>query len=253
MLCSLLEHNRVSHIHLFHNTAAIGELPKLKSFVAKYGSEISFYEIAPERLQSLRVDGHVSAAAYYRLMSALILPANIEKILYLDSDIIVRHSLSELWEIDLKDQALAAVDDLWPTTEAFVAHMEILGLPSNTRYFNSGVMLINLNYWRQNNVCERATAFVRENPEKVEFHDQDALNVILVGRWIHLPGTWNGQDFGGTGRPVPDVAIVHFIGPGKPWHWSWRSNEHPFKKEYRQYRRKTPWRQYTLEGRLTFC
>jgi lipopolysaccharide biosynthesis glycosyltransferase len=251
MLCSLLEHNRVSHIHLFHDAAAIGELPKLKSFVAKYGSDITFYEIALERLQNLRVDGHVSIATYYRLMSPLILPAKIEKVLYLDSDIIVRHSLSELWEIDLKDWALAAVDDLWPTTEGFLAHMEILGLPPNVRYFNAGVLLINLNYWRQNKVCERATAFVRENPGKIDFHDQDALNVILARCWIPLPGIWNCQDLA-TGRPVPDVAIVHFVGPGKPWHWSWQSKEHPFKKDYHQYRRKTPWRRYTLEGRPGF-
>jgi lipopolysaccharide biosynthesis glycosyltransferase len=249
MLCSLLENNRVSKIHLFQNLIEERELTKLQSFVTKYGTELAAYKMDDELCKDLRVDGHASLANYYRLMAPLMLPANIQKILYLDSDIIVLRSLEELWNIDLMDQALAAVDDFWPTTELFLEKMKSLELPSTVRYFNSGVMLMNLNYWRQNNVGERAVAYLRENPTKVTYWDQDALNVILCGRWIAVPSIWNGQDFHRTRRSGPDVSIVHFIGEAKPWHWCWPSQEHPFTKEYRRYRRKTPWGRYSLDKR----
>jgi lipopolysaccharide biosynthesis glycosyltransferase len=267
MLCSLLEHNSVSRIHLLHGPAPKNKLAKIKHFVERYGSEIILYEINDEHIQDLRIDRYLTHATYYRLMAPAILPKSIHKILYLDSDIIVRNSISELWNIDLKDQALAAVDDFWPyDTERFLANLEILGLPRDARYFNAGVLLINLNHWRQNNVCERAVAFIRENPGRVAQHDQDALNAILFRRWIilpatwngvyfsgwielNLPATWNGMYFGRSGRSVPELAIVHFAGEGKPWHWAWRSQEHPFAHEYRLYRRKTPWRRFKLEGR----
>ena len=235
MLCSLLEHNTVSRIHLFYNSVDNEELAKLESFVAGYGSTIARYEMAPANFQDFRVDKWVSIAAYYRIFASRILPTDVDKILYLDSDIIVRKSLNELWQSDLSDHALAAVKDEGDGIQKAVGWW-----PAGTRYFNSGVLLINLEFWRQNSVSERAITFIRDNPEKVTYWDQDALNAILVHRWIELPACWNFQE---TGK---DPAIVHFIGEEKPWHWSLK---HPFKSEYHKYRLKTPWPQYKLGGR----
>ena len=235
MLCSLLEHNTVSRIHLFYSSVDDEELAKLESFVAGYGSGIARYEMAPANFQDFRVDKWASIAAYYRILAPRVLPADIDKILYLDSDIIVRKSLNELWQCDLSDQALAAVEDEGDGVQRAVGWW-----PAGTRYFNSGVLLINLEFWRQNSVSERAINFIRDNPEKVTYWDQDALNAILVHRWIKLPTRWNFQE---TGK---DPAIVHFIGEEKPWH---RSLKHPFKYEYHKYRVKTPWPQYKLAGR----
>ena len=110
-------------------------------------------------------------------------------------------------------------------------------------------MLINLDYWRQNKLYERTIEFMRDN--KVHHADQDALNNILIGRWISLPAVWN--DHAQCAVPVPpirnkdiaDPAIVHFLGEYKPWDWLCK---HPFKYEYRKYRLKTPWRRYREDG-----
>jgi lipopolysaccharide biosynthesis glycosyltransferase len=234
MLCSLLRHNRGPRIHILHSAGAGRELLKLKSFAMGYGSEVSLYQVSAEEVRGLRVDGWVSLAVYYRLLGPHILPGSITKILYLDSDIIVRRSLTELWNIDLGRYALAAVEDV--------------GRP---RRFNSGVMLINLNFWRQNNVPERAITFGRDHPEKNEDWDQSALNAILVDQWFELPPIWNGQVALGLGyEPPADSAIIHYAGPVKPWHYSSWKVPHPFIYEYHRYRRKTPWRRYGLqEGR----
>ncbi len=249
MLCSLLEHNSNSRIHLFCSSVASGEIAKLRSLVARYGSELLCYEMASEEFHELRVDkgkSHSSIANYFRVLAPRILPANIRKILYLDCDIIVRRSLQDLWSVDLCDHALAAVEcSFWdPTSDFFVP------LPSGAKYFNSGVLLINLDYWRENDVCERTLAFVRNHPEKVNLYDQDALNAVLVNRWVTLPAVWNEQAQSTLDRPalrdknVVDPAIVHFVSADKPWHWPCT---HPLRGEYHKYRRKTPWLHYRLQ------
>jgi UDP-glucose/galactose:(glucosyl)LPS alpha-1,2-glucosyl/galactosyltransferase len=257
MLCSLLEHNRIFQIHVFHDTTASSELPKLKSFIGRYGCTVVSYQISPKDLPDLRVDGHASIANYYRLLAPLLLPRDIEKVLYLDSDIVIRQSLGELWNIDLTDHALAAVEDYYADPGKILPKLKSLQLPLGAKYFNSGVMLINLTFWRLNNVSERAIRFISANPVKVDLWDQDALNAILVHRWIELPSIWNAQHNAQlnvySGQPVRDAAIVHFVGPVKPWDWSWRlSTGHPFRYEYQRYRRRTPWPRYRPAGSPNF-
>jgi lipopolysaccharide biosynthesis glycosyltransferase len=175
------------------------------------------------------------------------------KVLYLDSDLIVRSSLEMIWEINLEGYAVAAIEN-----PPFQRNVE-LGLPSGARYFNAGVLLMNLAYWREHDVVNRALSFIEENQQRLEYWDQDALNVILCESWLQLPSHWNAQhgEFSDwrygyeLRKEIRDPAIVHFSGDGlKPWQWSL---EHPFKSEYHKYRRKTPWRRYRMEGtpRLT--
>lgn len=238
MLCSLLEFNANSKIHILHDSAAGSELLKLKSFAQENGSEVTLYPMSPDHFHDLRVDW-LSPAAYYRLLAVRVLPQALTKVLYLNSDIIVRRSLAKLWDTDLDGYGLAAVKDL--------------AQPLGVTKFNSGVMLLNLDYWRRNKVGEQAIAFARDNPEKVVLHDQDALNAILVDRWVQLAATWNYQLYQSESgmRPLLDAAIVHYSGFVKPWHWSWNFVvPHPLKYEYHRYRKRTPWRRYALrEGR----
>src|SRR5262249_37896783 len=111
MLCSLLEHNKVFRVHLFYSSIVREQLEKLESLVTRYDCEIALYKIAPEDLGKLRVDKWASIAVYYRLLASRLLPCDLNKVLYLDSDIIVRRSLSELWIVDITDYALAAVSN----------------------------------------------------------------------------------------------------------------------------------------------
>ena len=241
MLCSLVQHNAAVRIHLLHSKVNSRELAKIKYMTARYGSTVISYDITSRVFQGVRVDGHASIANYYRLLAPQVLPLNIDKALYLDSDIIVRRSLTDLWNVDLADHALAAVED---RVESLARE---LGLPLGAKYFNSGVLLMNLSYWRKHKIQERAIAFIKNNPLKVQYWDQDALNAILVNCWKQVPDTWNWNEqyVLRPGCALADPAIVHFCGIVKPWHWKC---QHPFKHEYHQQRLKTPWRRYRLEG-----
>jgi lipopolysaccharide biosynthesis glycosyltransferase len=146
----------------------------------------------------------------------------------------------------LGHQALAAVPEAWEMLDKRMIYL----LGSSGQYFNAGVLLINLEFWRQSNVYENSMAFIMSNTKKMDFWDQDALNAILVHRWIELPPHWNAQYEYLKRNPSSNPAIVHFTGDIKPWHWS---PGYLFEREYRMYRRKTPWPQYRLEGKPPFA
>ena len=242
MLCSLLEHNEVAKIHFFYSAISDRDLDKLKSLVVRYKVEFGYYEVSPDDFKDLRVDKWASPAVYYRFLAPRLLPVGLNKILYLDSDLIVRSSLREFWDTELADKALAAVADYWQDPPSLAL------LPVGHKLFNSGVLLINLQFWRKHKVPERAIEFVRNNPEKVQFWDQEALNATLVDQWIELPARWNTQNEAQLDQIKTEPAIVHFITADKPWQWS---NKHPLKFEYHKYRLKTPWYRYSPEGKPT--
>lgn len=101
----------------------------------------------------------------------------MEKLIYLDCDIIVRHSIAKLYDIDIEDYLLGAVyhnDKLSVNNGAF----KRLHIPVEQGYFNAGVLLINLKKWREEHIYEKSIEFLRNNSESIVNHDQDVLNVV---------------------------------------------------------------------------
>jgi lipopolysaccharide biosynthesis glycosyltransferase len=192
---------------------------------------------------------------YYRLLLPELLDAPVEKVLYLDCDLVVKDSLLPLWEMPLGDRPVAAV------AEPHFSRHEALGLPGGAPYFNSGVMLINLSAWRQLRVTEQCIGFLQAHPDKIEFWDQDALNVVLAGNWLPLHPRWNQQtihfepqkhrfplDEPVLAACLAHPAIIHYSAKFKPWHdWC----DHPRKGEYYHYLAATEWKNFTPGGRKT--
>lgn len=152
----------------------------------------------------------------------------LERVLYLDSDIIVRGDLRPLWEKDLSQYVVAVVPDAlpqaFPSIDAELRRK--LSLGSDTSYFNAGVMLINLIGWRNENVGPELRAFCKSNPDKLTFWDQCALNTILKGKALTVSYIWNLQsahlriaEIAGhkSTYKIAEPRIVHFTGPYKPW------------------------------------
>ena len=107
------------------------------------------------------------------------------------------------------------------------------------RYFNSGVMLINLSLWRSHNVKDRVVSFVESCPNSIQFVDQCGLNSIVNGRWLSLSESYNFQTacVGDSALYIQGTPyIVHFTGSAKPWHLL---NTHPYKRKYWHFRNQT--------------
>jgi lipopolysaccharide biosynthesis glycosyltransferase len=179
----------------------------------------------------------ISSAAYLRLSVADAV-ANASRALYLDCDLVVLSDLAPLLAFEL-DAPFGAVRDMGNPTlscgPAIPGH-EQLGIPGTREYFNSGVMLIDLEAWREADLGRRSAVFLAEHPEHVEFWDQCALNVIADDRWTRLPLEDNcvvlsalmpaliDRYRGGDILPLDDALaleerarILHFAGPFKPW------------------------------------
>ena len=191
------------------------------------------------------ISGHISVAAYARIFLADLLPRDWSKVLYLDCDLIVRSSFAEIWKINLDGFAAAGVQEPGKSR-----HAE-LNIPESFPYINSGVLLINLAYWRQHNVRDLLLNFICQHPEKLRFWDQDAINACLHDKLLQLPDRWNVthtfylgpyRDLNGIKaseliKLLRDPAVVHFTGPTKPWLYIMT---HPFQETYWELLSRTP-------------
>lgn len=131
-----------------------------------------------------------SLATYYRLFMGDLLPESVNKVLYLDGDIVVNGDLSSLWSTDLSDKAVAVVTDKSRFAEN---RPKELHYPIEAGYFNAGVLLINLDYWRANEVGKQCISFLENHSEAIKYYDQDVLNAVLWDKKIMLSLTFNYQ------------------------------------------------------------
>ncbi len=171
---------------------------------------------------------HVSRAALFRMFVAKALEEKqYERILYLDGDIQIHHSLTELLTLPLPEGAVGAVPD-WmalhslegmPDVDAKRQYLTQLGLSAEqwTSYFNSGVMVASPATW--NDIGPKALDFLVARPDVCKFHDQSALNHVCRGRIAKLSFRWN---FLRSYMTLPvyksiNPAIIHFVGRLKPW------------------------------------
>ena len=174
--------------------------------------------------------GHFNRTILFRLGLEALAPADCVRVLYIDSDMIVLGDVRELWTADLSDNAIGAVLDAYVDGATFAPRWD---LPHNgERYFNSGLLLIDLAKVRQQKLFSRTLDFIVENDTKLLFSDQDALNHVFWGRWTALDPSWNVQKFL-TGEEIArDLGgetpkLVHFTGTHKPWMagiwhpWAW--------------------------------
>lgn len=214
---------------------------------------IQFYKVDSQEFNSLPVLPNSSFATYYRLLIPQILPENIHKVLFLDCDIIVRHSLLPLWETDIDGYAIAAVID---NLDSNIGAFNRLRYSSNLGYFNAGVLLLNLKYWRDNDIQSEIRLYMKNHSENIIFCDQDILNYVLRERKRPLPIKYNfqtcflfsidkcGFDYWKYEKEIlearNDPVILHYIFR-KPW---MEGCNHPFRSTFLRYQNETKWKNY---------
>ncbi|MAS94941.1 MAG: hypothetical protein CMO55_17225 [Verrucomicrobiales bacterium] len=227
----LLNAAEPSRIHLFLIDRGIpGHLKELlEVYVMAAGAHLETLENAsdcfrehpaiPDIFFDLPDTGH-----YDRLLAPYLFPES--KILYLDSDLYIQSDITSLWKTSCAGYPVAAVrDQIIPEIGADhgVIDWEVRKLNPEIPYFNSGVMLMNLDIWREREIAEAcfncACEFMAHFEGPPPLHDQYALNVICYHDWLPLDGTWNS--FAQKIRKCPeDAKIVHFAGAQKPFHAS---------------------------------
>ena len=213
-------------------------------------------ETLKERVEHLpeAVPG-VTRAAYARLFIPFVLPSGIDRALYLDSDLIVRRCVGEFFDLPMGDLAALGVAD---AGSPYVS--SLYGVPYWSRYgrraddvnFNSGVLLLNLTAWREEDITGEAVAYLTDGRHQF-LVDQEAINAVLPGRIGQVDPRWNVQtehfqpqhqgmpplDEEQFAELIKDPWIVHFTTAVKAWSYECT---HPFRDEWFANLDQTPYR-----------
>ena len=238
MLCSLLENNSAHsfQIYIVHSNLSPTLRQTLEDFILKrYQLRLNFLAFNQKKVQTFprKAEDHVSLATYYRLFLPALLPISVNKVLFLDADMIIKEDIMELWTTSIDGYSLAAIED--PDSNPEKTNLSI---PLSAQYFNAGVLLINLRYWRQKAITQQLINYIKKHHSRLTYHDQDALNAILWDQYKVLSPEWNMIQQTTTSSP----KIIHYLGTRKPWHLK---SKHPYRADYFYYLKKTPWKNYS--------
>lgn len=162
---------------------------------------------------SIRYNNRLSSATFYRLLLPEILGKEINRVIYVDADIIFLNDPLPMFGIDIQQAWIGAVSDA-----SLVAQKRWTTLGNTTlNYFNAGMMLMDLQKWRENHVAEKAMRLLEAKADW-EYNDQDVLNIALDGQVKYLSPKWNAQSYSLLRQSVESPTLVHFTGAEKPWH-----------------------------------
>lgn len=229
----------------------------LAEMVEAEGGAISFVTVPDELCRGLPTEGFTGKATWYRILLPALLP-DLDRVLFLDLDLIVIESLRGLWETDMGGHCVAAVTNVLP--HHYADALAVAGFDSRA-YFNAGVLLMDLAKMRREACTEAMVDYGVSNADRLVLRDQDALNAVLGDRRLALAPRWNCMnsffvypwsadifDPAALEEAKRNPAIRHFEGPGvnKPWHYLC---PHDSRELYALHRRQTPWPRFRPEGR----
>lgn len=263
MLCSLFENNKTRdpiEVYLLTGEKGISDAGKssLKKIIDRFpNTSIHYLHISSEIYKVFNVNiEYINLVTYYRFSIDSLFDESIERILYLDCDLIIKGDIKHLWHTDLKGKTIGAVEDgamMKPLTD-WAKNLKLkLRLEKEIPYLNAGVLLIDMVKWRAGNISEKCIRVLTDYPEKITLNDQDALNFVLRNNWYQLPIHWNTTTFLYTDRhryankeihnAVKNPSIIHYTTGNKPWY---THLTHPAKSDFLQYWDSSPWYPYSL-------
>ena len=239
-IASFIIHHNVKNysIGLVYSIISKKNLEKIKLFFSKNKLELKLKEIK-DTFQNIKVSYHFNSVIFYRFLIPNLFQ-EYEKILYIDSDILFLDNIDNIFYIDLSNYILAAIPK---TFIGIPAHMKNL----TQEYFASGLLLINVKSFIEYDISKKAIKFLTANQYKMP--DQDALNAVVI-RWKKMDLKYGVEtEFLKSKLPILKKAknepvIIQFSGSSKPWQYM---NDHPYKKLYWYYLKKTPYKNYKYE------
>lgn len=261
-ICSLFENNKdVVDMVVYVLDGGIGEenKKKLEQIAACYKRKINLVSLKSlkEKVSDLKQD-RGGASQFARLFLSKLLPAECSRVLYLDCDTLVRHSLQDFYDVDFEGNVVCGVMDCISRQ-----HRARLGLKENALYINSGMMLIDLNAWREHSIEEKIDEVIQKFKGHVPYADQGIINLALFGliknvhpryNCISVYTAFSFNDLLEYRQPSAclssieieeakkDPAIAHFVTlfcMSRPW---FKDSEGPFFDEWKKYKQLTPWK-----------
>ena len=248
-----------ANIYIITDSLSAENCEKIEKTTKLKKCSLTFIDIDPNdgEFDRFALPSQWTKSIFYRLRIPSMFK-EYSKMLYLDADLVVTSDIGELFEMDVSDYIFGAVNSY--ELDAVIAqfHSDRLNLPQSIGYFNSGVLLLNLDKMREENIEQKCLDLLNSDDRiLLKYPDQDALNIAVNGQFLHLPKTWN---FASGSIDVSSLAwrfkklpkVIHFCGPfsNKPWIvretlWSFIRPKVPYSEQYFKYLAYTPWKNTT--------
>ena len=239
----------------------------MEQIAKQYKININIYIIDINTFKNFPVFVHLPISMYFRFILPILL-TNVNKLFYVDADIICIKKANDLFNIELEENII----ELQNTIELLQEQLkniigaipdqndernDILGLKNHV-YFNSGMLVIDVNKWNEIKFLEIATKLVMNNDKLFKFPDQDILNIILSHKVKYLDTIFNCfVDYRNCRKPMKDenIVLLHFSALPKPWNIAWPISKvsNAFNRNlYAYYENKTPWKNIPLDEPKTY-
>ena len=258
-IVSFLENNQNDfeeiNVFILNDGITNQNIEKINNRLNKYDCHVSFIktkniENLNSKIVSLERDNISSFTTYSRLFIGSLIPDNIDKIIYIDCDILNVDSLKHLWNEDISDYYCAAVLDCCNTTI-----QEMLGISEEDNYINAGMLCINLKKWREDNVEDKFIEFIMNNQNRFYQHDQGIINntfknkIKIISPRYNLQGYFQYMSYKVSkkfscidneyySKEIMDDArenpiFLHFC--AADFFRPWQNEKHPYAEVYKHY------------------
>ena len=230
MLTSLVLNNPQErfHIWLLHSGILQSDLDALAEYCGAQGAALTPVLVEPSVFKAAPISKRYPQEMYYRLLAPVLLPDSVKRILYLDPDILVINPVRPLWEVELNGHAFAAAPH--SVVPDMVNDVNRLRLGSDSAYFNTGVILMDLSAARALVKPEDIFHYVQEHAAELLLPDQDVFNCLYGSYTLHVEDTrWNydarrfaAYHLSSSAKydmdwVVQNTVFLHFCGKHKPW------------------------------------
>jgi len=176
--------------------------------------------------------GCCGGTTYYKMFLPELLGPEYPRIVYLDSDVIVEADITDIWEADLGDNYVLAVQDLinpCVSSPCGLTKWRELNRRADDELFNAGVLVINAAKWHEENINYKLVEYLRSYRRYVQLCDQDAMNAVFRNKWGRLNTRWNVLPFMKKASRhsllskeshedlIMHAHVLHYCGSSKPW------------------------------------
>jgi lipopolysaccharide biosynthesis glycosyltransferase len=237
--------NRPFTFYLLYSRIPEVEIELLKQFVERQGHQLVPIYVDPKLFADAPVFRHYTVEMYYRLAAHQFLPPHLDRVLYLDPDIVAINPIDELYDMDFEGNMFIAAEHTHSTKVANLFNKLRLKTPNAKGYFNTGVMMMNLELMRREVRMEDIYQFIRENRFKLVLPDQDVLNGLYWDKIKPVDGYRYNYDaryydmIQLLPNPKHDLywiqentVFIHYCGKDKPWKENYKGELGLFYKRY---------------------
>lgn len=251
MLTSLFENNKIPiDVYMLYSSLNKSDICKIEKCVKKYGNNLFSIYVERTLFNNAPINKHISQEAYYRLVAYKLLPINLERILYLDCDIIINKNFVKFYNQSFNENYLIVCEEKSISKKNLTIYKK-LNLPKDKRYFNSGVLLYNLDLFKKKVDFDSILKYININYFKIKWHDQDILNSLFYDKIkfddykiYNLQPLFVRYNKESIKFGYDNAAVIHFAGPIKPWEKN--SDNIPFADLFWKYVNKTEYKYKSL-------